>query len=588
MKGLFFPRFLCLAVLSLGTLYNPCYAQFHSNALPSVNSVQRIGVTQKPESEIHAAINPLDENNLLVAGMRYHPVNPEINLSFSLYRSHDLGERWIENSFDATALVKPIQAGGDPVLAFDRSGVAHFVWLMYKVNPDSYQGEVGIYYANSIDQGASWDPSLVPIVTGAVEFDPNSGQTEPLSQVVDKPWLTVDDTQSPYQNNLYVLYYSAQSQNLGDQHLYCLRKEVRQSQFSQTPVRINSVDYEDLQFATADVTADGALHVCFWGKRFGSSTALYHSVSHDGGRHFGAETRISTIAFPTRSSFNSFFPSNVEGVERLYPAPQISVDTSEGKFGGNLYVVWNAYGTDSFATEGLDIYFSRSEDGGNTWSLPYVINNDSLQDIHQHHPSLAVSPEGILVVTWYDRRIDPTGNQYALYYTGFSTNGGLSFDQQFPVSELPLNFRTVGAKNFGFGIGEYNQVLASSSYAISVWADGIEDGGTPHIYSKKTALPKLDSLLTNRQNPLYAARIIGPYPNPLPSRGISYFQVISSHLHAVHWKVEDLQGRILRQNRSPIHKEVALSLIDFPSGIYFLRIETPSGKAIAVKKLIVP
>lgn len=563
-------------------------AQYHSTAIPSVEAIQRIGVTQKPESEIHAAMNPLDEKNLIVAGMRYHPRNPEINLSFSLYRSTDFGERWIESGFDATSLVKPIQAGGDPVVAFDKSANAHFVWLMYKLNPGSLQGEVGIYYAYSTDQGSSWMPSNLPIVSGKVSFTPGNGQTDPRSQVVDKPWITVDDTESAFQGNVYVVYYSVESQSLGGQHIYCIRKGARNSTFSTSPVRVNSVDYEDIQFATADLTADGALHVCFWGKRFGSLPALFHAVSYDGGKTFKAENRIAPIAFPPRADFTSFFPSNVKGIDRLYPAPQLQADASQGKYTGNLYVVWNAYGTDTFSTEGLDIYFSRSTDGGRTWAEPYVINNDSLGSIHQHHPSLTINPEGVVVSTWYDRRIDPLGNQYALYYMGISTNGGLSFEQQFPISELPLNFQTVGAKNFGFGIGEYNQVLASSDFALPIWADGIEDEGTPHIFSKKIPLPEMDQLSTSGTPSLRPLHLMGPYPNPIPLDRIQYFQVISSLPQTVNWKIKDLQGRILLQSRSLTGKEVALSLIDFPSGIYFFIIETPSGEVVAVKKLLLP
>ena len=62
--------------------------------------------TQKPESEIHAAINPLDENNLIVAGNIIPRIQPEFSIDMNA---------WTEDSF----LFKPINGGGDPVLAFD-------------------------------------------------------------------------------------------------------------------------------------------------------------------------------------------------------------------------------------------------------------------------------------------------------------------------------------------------------------------------------------------------------------------------------------------------------------------------------------
>ena len=552
---------------------------------PYVGAIKRIGVTQKPESEIYAAINPLDTSNILVAGMRYHPQNPEINLSFPLYRSMDFGESWIENNFDGSFLFQPINGGGDPTIAFDSHGTAHFTWLMYQVNGANFTGEIGIYYAQSTNQGRSWEAFNQPIASGKVSLDTQAGTLNAIDQVLDKPWVVVDDTKSPYTGKVYVTYFAVGPQGLGDQHLYCLSKAANASRFSTSPVQIHATAYEDIQFATADVDSEGGLHICFYGKRFGSSPALYHTVSHDGGESFSTERRISPIAFPQRRGVTSFFPSEVIGWDRAYPAPILQVDTSNGPWGGSIYVAWNAYGTESFETEGLNIYLSYSRDGGQTWSEARVINSNSQAHIHQHHPSLAVSPKGQVVTTWYDRRIDPQSNQYALLYMAISQDGGETFSSQFPVSDFPLNFRTVGAKNFGFGVGEYHGLLTTPSHAIPIWADGIEDNGTPHIFSKKITLPPLNNFTTHTFLSISDSWLKGPYPNPLLPDAKVHFHLSHPSATSLNFQLEDPSGRILHQFSHSNNSEMALSLSDYSPGVYLLRV-SHQKKTLDVRKLV--
>ena len=74
-----------------------------------------------------------------------------------------------------------------------------------------------------------------------------------------------------------------------------------------------------------------------------------------------------------------------------------------------------------------DIYFTRSIDGGATWSEPVRINDDPLyNDAHQFFPWMDVAPNGKLYVGWFDSRLDPTPfNQPMLYdeYVTASTDG---------------------------------------------------------------------------------------------------------------------------------------------------------------------
>ena len=71
-----------------------------------------------------------------------------------------------------------------------------------------------------------------------------------------------------------------------------------------------------------------------------------------------------------------------------------------------------------------DIAFATSTDGGQTWSEPTRLNDDPLNNgRNQVLPWLVATADGTLHASWYDRRDDPANIQYHVYYSR-STDGG--------------------------------------------------------------------------------------------------------------------------------------------------------------------
>ena len=96
-------------------------------------------------------------------------------------------------------------------------------------------------------------------------------------------------------------------------------------------------------------------------------------------------------------------------------------------YNGNIYLVWDANGISQKGQNGLDIYFSKSTDGGNTWSQPVITNNDPKGIVReQHDPCIYINPGGDIILGWYDRRNDPN-DMLADFYIASHRMGEIVF-----------------------------------------------------------------------------------------------------------------------------------------------------------------
>lgn len=190
-----------------------------------------------------------------------------------------------------------------------------------------------------------------------------------------------------------------------------------------------------------------------------------------------------------------------------FSAPYPSIDPSNG----NLYVV---YGGERPAPEGAEetaeeIYFSVSEDGGESWSEPVQITDDSsgasercpegsqesrclptastLND--SLTPGIDVAPNGRIDVTWYDFRNDPfaggqggeDGHQveqryWDVYYT-YSGDGGTSWSPNIRVTKTTVD-GAEGATFNNMDVRGPMGIASTDDVAYVAWADSRPSGDT--------------------------------------------------------------------------------------------------------------
>src|SRR5881409_2238281 len=144
-------------------------------------------------------------------------------------------------------------------------------------------------------------------------------------------------------------------------------------------------------------------------------------------------------------SLLAFFPPSVAAARAApYWGPSVHIDVPpvyRAAFVGPPASI--AAGTDGVAylafagwsgnTGGDDIYFTKSSDGGRTWSTPLRVNDD-IGNVAQAQPRVALDPANNVYIAWTDTR----GGTNDIYFSK-SINGGASFSANVRVNEVTTN-----------------------------------------------------------------------------------------------------------------------------------------------------
>ena len=135
----------------------------------------------------------------------------------------------------------------------------------------------------------------------------------------------------------------------------------------------------------------------------------------------------------------------------------LAVDNSDLNTSGSLYVTWA-----DISLGDSDVFLAYSNDNGNSWDGPVRVNNDNESNgIDQFFPAVAVSADGLVHVTFYDRRND-VNNTWLEYWWAISFDAGQSFPVNLRMSDTSFNgdySRDPGRTDF---IGDYTGVVANN------------------------------------------------------------------------------------------------------------------------------
>jgi hypothetical protein len=126
----------------------------------------------------------------------------------------------------------------------------------------------------------------------------------------------------------------------------------------------------------------------------------------------------------------------------------------------NNYIYMLATVRQSSASNGSDVMFSRSTDGGLTFSAPHRITDDPVNQNKWHYfGTLAVAPNGRIDSVWLDTRNAVNNTDSQLFYS-WSTDGGVTWAPNVAVSNPFTPFEGYPVQN---KIGDYITIVSDNT-----------------------------------------------------------------------------------------------------------------------------
>ena len=181
--------------------------------------------------------------------------------------------------------------------------------------------------------------------------------------------------------------------------------------------------------------------------------------SGDGGVTYGTPIEVTFVSqFSDREARDANF------------LPSATVDPVTG----NLYITYQA----RFESNPR-IMFTRSVDGGISWSAPIAISDappaDDPGGIPAFNPAIGASPGGQrLGVVFYDKRDDPEQRFFVDLYMTESIDGGLTWGPDFRVTDVSSDMRFAPLTSQGYMLGDYQGIAPSVGPefpAVPIWID---------------------------------------------------------------------------------------------------------------------
>lgn len=399
---------------------------------PNVTVNQDLAVA--PQNETAIAVDPNNPNRLIAGANDYVTTTWTCTIAGTpcsaigdgysgTYYSNDGGATWCcASSLDGSnigTLIPGVEhlvggqydAGGDPSVAFDSHGNAYFAGLGFDraAPPNAVTVSKGTFDNKG---KLTWGPPTF------------INQTNAPAIIDDKEWIAVDShPSSPFRDRVYVtftrfIFNPANGRYVQSPIAVAVSSDGGQT-FSDPQLIVGNVLYGQGSHVT--VGPDGTVYV-FWdaSTRLATHDSIWVVKSSDGGLSWSKPVAISEIV-------DIIPPANTGFRDNSYPAGDVAPN-------GDVYVTWSSLLSDT--TGGLcpartntgchaTTLFSKSTDGGATWSAPAVAfpSQDSSTRTAVGYP--VTQPDGSTLDAPTPRRVDtffpalnvsPSGRVYISAY----------------------------------------------------------------------------------------------------------------------------------------------------------------------------
>lgn len=379
------------------------------------------------QAEPHLALNPERETHLL-AGYQESRFSNGGARALGYAVSFDAGKTWQEGLVPGLthATGGPFERASDPWVAFGPGGRAYYCSLAFNQS----RPENGIFVSVSEDGGRTWGEP-VAVHRENLDFD-------------DKQAIVVDTrTDSPFRGRVYVGWDTAM--NSGRQPMRFSYSADNGLSY-RPPVTLHD---QGANIGIIPMVGPGGVVHAVWVRLTRSLAELVAARSTDGGDTWSAPVVIAAMQ-----------PAGVADARTGGILPTAAIDPQRG----DLYVAWQ----DTRFSPGIaQIALSRSTDGGQTWSAPQRVSDGPL-NAPSFTPALAVSPNGLVGVSYYSLRNDPARRFLVDEYFTFSRNRGQKFVRGQRVSAASWDLRFAAFAE-GFFLGDYQGLVAGKQTFHPLW-----------------------------------------------------------------------------------------------------------------------
>jgi hypothetical protein len=411
------------SLLVLATLAGADTKGQHSSAA-LINVGPNVEVSKADEANSHdevlIAAHPTDPNQLVACSMVDSNRLSERKMHTVAYSSSDGGKTW--------SIGPEIPESGDPICAFGPDGVAYF-------------GAIGD------------SPALDPAIDWHLKLYRSTDQFKTWTQVSDiltgdRPWLTFDHTHSANRGWGYITYQSragildAQEKELAVS--LDLTHSIDNGATWSLPRAYGVINARRLEHSLPTgmaILSDGTVVISNWQNLKRSAREAQDRPAIDWPGDPGPPTcEISVVLVPVDGWQR---PKTVKAADKYCSeglttrtADSLAIDASSGVFKDRIYIAW----VDA-RSEHARIMFTYSADKGQTWSKPRVVDEMpgkliSIPDSFM--ATLAVNKDGVVGLSWNDRRDHPDNIGYYTRFTA-SLDGGESWLPSVRVAERPAH-----------------------------------------------------------------------------------------------------------------------------------------------------
>ena len=372
-------------------------------------------------NEPSIAIDPTNPDRIVIGWRQFDTIASNFRQAGWAY-SHDRGQSWT-----FPGVLEPGVFRSDPVLDVDAEGNFYYYSL-------HYDGSYSCQMFKSTDGGVTWQ-GPIPAFGG------------------DKAWMAIDRTGGIGHGNIYAAWDYAGC--CGDN---VFTRSINGGSGYSYPIPIPEFPI----WGTVSVGPDGAVYV---------GGALYSNF-----RIFAVVKSTTVQDGDTTPAFDSATRVSLGGRLRgtccggpnpggLLGQVWVATDHSTGPTHGNVYLLASVI--PFTGGNPLEVMFSRSIDGGETWSAPVRVSDDPPgSNAWQWFGTMSVAPNGRIDVVWNDTRNSGHERYSELFYS-FSTDGGLSWSQNVPVS--PVFDSHLGWPNQS-KLGDYYDMIADDTGASVAYA----------------------------------------------------------------------------------------------------------------------